>query len=131
MEILRQALPLLSGPLQILLLALSAVLARKIHSWVRNKELADMLSTLEGYALRSVSEVYQGFVEPLKNPSKPGAWTEQAAASAKAMAVSRIRILAPTLVAALAAAGEDTNQTLGQMVEKAVLEINSRLKATP
>ena len=126
-DALLSALPLLAEPLRIVLLALAAYVARLIAVHVRNRDTAQLLVTLDGFVARVVADTYQGFVEPLKNADKPGAWTSAGAAAAKLRAVTATKQAAGALVAAVRAAGLDTDATLDHMVERAVVELNARL----
>jgi len=126
----QQLLPLLSGPLQVVLMALAAAVAVKIRAYVHNKTLADMLVTLDRYAAGAVADVYQRTVKTAKSE---GGWDQKAQQAARDAALAQVRQLAPAILASLKAAGEDVDATLGQMVEKAVVELNAKVAsgATP
>ena len=79
-----------------------------------------LLESIGRYAEAAVAEVEATFVRDLKDPSKPGSWTEVAAAEAKTLAVAKVRALAPELVTQLARPDSAVDQLIGTLVEWAV-----------
>lgn len=128
-ELIRSWLVLFDPLIRCLLAALTGVVVDTVRRYVKNQNVAKMLLLLNDQAADAVKETYQIFVKDAKDPRIPDkAWDSIAMAQAKAMAVARLKALAPSALAALEAAGYDPDTTAAQKVEAAVLELNMRLE---
>lgn len=120
-----QLLPLLQQPLQIVLMALAAWVAVKIRRHIHNQDVAQLLVTLDDCVARSVADVYQSSVKAAKDA---GGWTPEAQKAAKDAAIARVKQGGARVIDALRAAGENPEATLPQMVERAVVELNAKVR---
>lgn len=125
--IFKSLLPAFIQPLTILLTSLASYAAYWITKHVKNKDAADLLLALDEYTKRAVADVYQRTV---KSAKASGGWTEAAKQAARDAAIMQVRAAAPTIIASLQARGENVDSTIGQMVEKAVSDLNRNLTSS-
>lgn len=123
--LIQQLLPVLAGPLQIVLMALAAWVAVRIRRHVHNQDLSNLLVTLDNYVAGAVADVYQRSVKAAK---ESGGWNAQSQQAAKDAALAQVRQLAPSVIKALQVAGENVDVTMSQMVERAVVELNAKVR---
>lgn len=107
----------------------AARVARAITAHIRDRRLALAVELAAYGAAGVVADLAQHVVGDLKDPTKPGTWTQAAAASIRQRAVERVRDLYPSAVRVIDAAAMDparADELLGTLVERAVVELKGR-----
>jgi len=113
-------LPLALIALTALAARASTVAARYIH----DRRLALAVELAAYGAAGVVADLTQHVVRDLKDPTKPGAWNDVAAAAVRLRAVARMRELYPSAVRVLEQAVDDPKRVddlLATLVERAVV----------
>lgn len=111
------------------LAALAAWATRGITRLVSDRRVALALEVLANGAAAIVADLAQHVVSDLKDPLKPGTWSGVAAATVRARAVERVKLLYPQAVALAQEAlanPERINDLLGTVVEKAVVDLKGK-----
>lgn len=114
-----------------LLTLLCGWLVRKYGTKLDADTQARLQATLQEHALNAVSLVYQRTVKDLKNPTKPGAFDDAAKAAALREATSRVERVAKDIVDALVAPGQSRSEVITQVIERAVVELESKTHEPP
>ena len=116
----------LAVPVCLALLAiLAARILRVVTQHIRDRRLALAIELAAYGAAAVVADLGQRLVHDLKDPSKPGAWTPNAASSARLQAIARVRELYPAAVKIITDSLGDAGRVddlLGTLVERAVVE---------
>ncbi|MDO9016691.1 MAG: hypothetical protein Q8S73_37845 [Deltaproteobacteria bacterium] len=114
------------------LAALAAWGTRAITRWVKDRRVALALEVLANGAAAIVADLAQHVVANLKDPAKPGTWSEVAAATVRVRAVERVKQLYPQAVALARealAAPDRIDELLGTVVERAVVDLKAKAPA--
>lgn len=122
--VFNQLLPATVQPLTVLLLALASYVANVIATHVKNKTLADALTTLDGYVARAVGAQYQRTV---KDAKASAGWTVEVQQRARDQVLAQVRAAAPQVVATVRSHGADVAATLDTMLEHAVADLGTRV----
>jgi xanthosine utilization system XapX-like protein len=129
-QYIAEGLAILGPPLLALLGVVALRLATRVSPllarWLGAKASAQALE-LAGAVVRTlVANAEQTLVRDLKDPNTPGTWSSVAAAAVKASVLRDVHAGHAYVVAALRNAGVDgtaINEVLGQLAERAVLEL--------
>lgn len=117
--------------LPLALIALTAFAARAASVAVRyihDRRLALAVELAAYGAAGVVADLMQHVVRDLKDPAKPGAWNDVAAAAVRLRAVARMRELYPSAVRVLEQAADDPKRVddlLATLVERAVVDLKT------
>lgn len=117
--------------LPLALIALTALAARAASVAVRyihDRRLALAVELAAYGAAGVVADLMQHVVRDLKDPAKPGAWNDVAAAAVRLRAVARMRELYPSAVRVLEQAADDPKRVddlLATLVERAVVDLKT------
>ncbi len=105
---------------------LVAWLAQAIQKHIKDARLAKLLETVSGLTEAAVASAFQLTVKRLKDPDKPGEFTQGAAASIKIQVIDQVKEAAPEVMRELEDLGIKTlDQLLGQIVERHVVALNA------
>lgn len=118
--------------LLIALTALAAWVAGLVARHIADKRQAAAVTLLAYGAAGVVADLAQHVVGSLKDPSKPGTWTEVAAAGVKLRATEQLRRLYPFAVDVITRALRDPSKVddlLGTLLEKAVVDLKAKAPA--
>lgn len=123
--------------LPLALLALTALAARASTIAVRyihDRRLALAVELAAYGAAGVVADLMQHVVRDLKDPTRPGAWNDVAAAAVRLRAVARMRELYPSAVRVIEQAADDPKRVddlLATLVERAVVGLKAHPPGTP
>ena len=105
-------------------------LATLLRAHIKNQMVAQGLALLDYAAVNVVAQIYQQTVADLKDPTKPGTWTQEIAANAKKTAVADLKLVVPQALAMLTACGHSQaslDATVSAAIENAVLKLKNQL----
>lgn len=128
-ELLAQALPVLLQFLLALLAPVLVVMLRKLLRRLHAEEYERAAVTLGRLAGVLVGRASQTIVADLKDPEKPGDWTEALGKSTKSAVVSQLRILGRSSLETLRGQGH-SDAELGELLDALVESAVRRDKAS-
>jgi hypothetical protein len=117
-------------PLLVLALAtFAAWLGALVARHIRDKRLAAAVTLLGWGAAGVVADLAQHLVDALKDPSKPGTWSDVAGAAVRQRGLAMLRALYPFAVECVTGALRDpakVDALLGTLLERAVVELKAK-----
>ena len=121
----QEIINILLSALGIIITGLASFVVVKLTSWidtkVKDKKVAEILSTLNQLVFNSVSEVYQTFVETIKNEGK---FTTEAQTKALNMCLDKIKSkLAPEIVEFIKNNFGDVTEYLKCLIESTIYQL--------
>ena len=124
----------LVGPFVLAMLAaIASYLAPLARRLFAQRLIGSAVELLGVLAATAVANAYQTVVKDLKDPSKPGVWSAEAAASVKASVLRDLRVLGAGALQQLETHGlgpAAVDALLNQLVESAVVDLEHRVSPT-